>query len=586
MRTKLRAVLMLVAALAIAPRVSAQTTQFVAPAKTTAAWTSATSNNTAATVTVTNLSKVLVTLSATSTMSGGGLNFEFDDGSATWFAQRCKRVGGASITGQQDSAFTLSVTNQVWACDVGGMSSFRVRLNPAITGTGTATVAILPTAEASDPWVAATLTGADGKNTTDTTSDADRVLVVDATGTPIVSTTLATHDGALGTPTSVTGGMMLCRASSTAPSNVSASDDAALVWCTLNGALVTNLAVGGTVVSLGQQTAANSIPVILPSATVTTLTPPAAITNFANETGGNLAAMKADLDLLLTLSDFDGKTGSLTETAPASDTASSGLNGRLQRIAQRLSTLITATGSPFQAGASIGNSSFPVADGGDVTLGSKADAKNAATDATAVTIMQILKEISFMEQTPASRAVTAVSGGFASGSIAGGAMVDIGAKADAANAATDTTPVSLISLAKEISALLQAPVSQAQKPSSASGDALTECVVVSAASTNATNCKASAGNLYEYEFTNTTTTAYYVRLYNLATAPTCTSATGFIRSIAVPPAAAAGGVGGIVSRGDLGVAYSTGIAYCLTGGAAGTDNTNAAIGILGVIRVK
>ena len=32
--------------------------------------------------------------------------------------------------------------------------------------------------------------------------------------------------------------------------------------------------------------------------------------------------------------------GSLTETAPASDTASSGLNGRLQRISQRLTSLI------------------------------------------------------------------------------------------------------------------------------------------------------------------------------------------------------------------------------------------------------
>jgi hypothetical protein len=33
--------------------------------------------------------------------------------------------------------------------------------------------------------------------------------------------------------------------------------------------------------------------------------------------------------------------GALTETAPASDTASSGLNGRLQRIAQRLSSILT-----------------------------------------------------------------------------------------------------------------------------------------------------------------------------------------------------------------------------------------------------
>lgn len=35
-----------------------------------------------------------------------------------------------------------------------------------------------------------------------------------------------------------------------------------------------------------------------------------------------------------------GLTGSLTETAPGTDTASSGLNGRLQRIAQRLTSLI------------------------------------------------------------------------------------------------------------------------------------------------------------------------------------------------------------------------------------------------------
>lgn len=50
--------------------------------------------------------------------------------------------------------------------------------------------------------------------------------------------------------------------------------------------------------------------------------------------------------------------GGVTETAPATDTASSGLNGRLQRIAQRITSLITALGSPFQAGGSIGNTGF------------------------------------------------------------------------------------------------------------------------------------------------------------------------------------------------------------------------------------
>jgi hypothetical protein len=46
------------------------------------------------------------------------------------------------------------------------------------------------------------------------------------------------------------------------------------------------------------------------------------------------------LGTLLTTTDFDTKTGALTEPAPTTDTASSGLNGRLQRIAQRLTTLL------------------------------------------------------------------------------------------------------------------------------------------------------------------------------------------------------------------------------------------------------
>ena len=51
-------------------------------------------------------------------------------------------------------------------------------------------------------------------------------------------------------------------------------------------------------------------------------------------------------------------------------------------------------------------SSGAITDGADVTQGAKADSKSDKTDNTAVTIMQVLKEISYMEQTPASRAVT------------------------------------------------------------------------------------------------------------------------------------------------------------------------------------
>jgi hypothetical protein len=80
-------------------------------------------------------------------------------------------------------------------------------------------------------------------------------------------------------------------------------------------------------------------------------------------------------------------------------------------------------------------------------------------------------------------------------------------------------------------------------------DATVECPIVSAATNNATNCKASPGNLYGYEIYNTTTTTYYLRLYNTASAPTCSSATGFVRSIPIPAASAAGQGGGEVLLG-------------------------------------
>lgn len=53
-----------------------------------------------------------------------------------------------------------------------------------------------------------------------------------------------------------------------------------------------------------------------------------------------------------------------------------------------------------------GGAAVTIADGADVAQGTTTDARSTATDATGVTLMQVFKEISFMEQNPASRAVT------------------------------------------------------------------------------------------------------------------------------------------------------------------------------------
>lgn len=107
------------------------------------------------------------------------------------------------------------------------------------------------------------------------------------------------------------------------------------------------------------------------------------------------------------------------------------------------------------------------------------------------------------------------------------------------------------------------------------GAALT-CYLSSAASTNSTNCKTSGGNVYEFGAINTTAVVYFVRLYNLAAAPTCSSATGFVESIPVPASTSGAGV---VRSFPVGRAYPTGIGFCITGGGSSTDNTNAATGL-------
>ncbi|RWE57853.1 MAG: hypothetical protein EOS24_18460 [Mesorhizobium sp.] len=78
-----------------------------------------------------------------------------------------------------------------------------------------------------------------------------------------------------------------------------------------------------------------------------------------------LGAKTAANSFSVTLStDDDALLGSVTEAAPASDTASSGLNGRLQRIAQNLTALNLPASATWRyaavAGGEIGTADVPV----------------------------------------------------------------------------------------------------------------------------------------------------------------------------------------------------------------------------------
>lgn len=158
--------------------------------------------------------------------------------------------------------------------------------------------------------------------------------------------------------------------------------------------------------------------------------------------------------------------------------------------------------------------------------------------------------------------------------------INLGAQA-AATCATDTGTCALIQLVKRtnerLTSLLGSTDPVTVNPAATVTNGCTPGVYRSAASTNATNIKASAGVLCKLVLTNTTATVYWVRMYNLASAPTCSSGTGEVAAYPVP--ASTTGAGVAVPIGAFGEAYATGIGFCITGGEAATNTTNAATGV-------
>jgi hypothetical protein len=102
-----------------------------------------------------------------------------------------------------------------------------------------------------------------------------------------------------------------------------------------------------------------------------------------------------------------------------------------------------------------------------------------------------------------------------------------------------------------------------------SGGTSSSKVGPSAASNNATSVKASAGQVYGYEFFNIGTAWRYVKLYNKASAPApATDNALLLRVIGIPPG------GGVTRTIEKGQPFSTGIAYAIVNGITDTDNVS------------
>lgn len=100
---------------------------------------------------------------------------------------------------------------------------------------------------------------------------------------------------------------------------------------------------------------------------------------------------------------------------------------------------------------------------------------------------------------------------------------------------------------------------------------------LSAASTNSTLVWPGRAILHVLAPVNTTTTLYYLKFYNKATAPTCGTD---IPSLVIPvPFGATNAGGGAAFTSTDGLIFPLGLGFCLTGGIADNDTTVAAAGV-------
>lgn len=96
--------------------------------------------------------------------------------------------------------------------------------------------------------------------------------------------------------------------------------------------------------------------------------------------------------------------------------------------------------------------------------------------------------------------------------------------------------------------------------------------LVSAATTNATVAKASAGRLMGFCLSNTTASWLYIAFHNSATTPT--AGAGVVRKFGIPPGQT------IVIEFMYGISFATGIGYTTVTGSADTDATGVTLGAL------
>jgi hypothetical protein len=251
--------------------------------------------------------------------------------------------------------------------------------------------------------------------------------------------------------------------------------------------------------------------------------------------------------------------GAVDETAPASDTASSGLNGRLQRIAQRLTSLIALL--PASLGIKTAAASLSVAPASDASFVVAGGVAAAATDSgnpvktggkynSTLPVYTNGQRGDTQIDARGSARVAIMSADGIAGATVSAASIDA---YSGANAALWTIGTGYI--------WNGATWDRVVKPNAVSR------LLTAAASTNATSVKGSAGNVFKIVVgANTNAADRFLKLYNKATAPTVGTDTPVLTFLLPLTSKNI-----VIDLGSTGHYFSTGIAYALTTAAADAD---------------
>lgn len=234
--------------------------------------------------------------------------------------------------------------------------------------------------------------------------------------------------------------------------------------------------------------------------------------------------------------------GAVNETAPASDTANSGLNGRLQRIAQRITSLIALV--PASLGSKAAASSFAVTDStedlarmGIVT--ETAPASDTASSGLNGRLQRIAQRLtSLIALSPASLGQKAMSASFAT--------------VIASDQSAIPTSIGALASTGGISVIGRFPTS--------------------AATTNATRVKGTAGRLYSVKGRNTAAYDVFLTVYDSAANPPVPGTTTIFTKWCIPAGSA------FVFDWAVGLEFTTGIGFAFVKNASDADTTAIAAG--------